>query len=302
MSHNFKRALSGLVLIGLALSFFGCKTPAVSSIPELINPLASLQFVSMEANNTSLIKLDYVLLIENPSPIEVQARIDKWDIIVNNTPINIDPIFSIEKTAGEYLFNITGIEGQQPSMEILVSLELDVPSLIAAGVPLMDDFTVDLALDLLPTNIPHELPSLRVSEAVVFPFVREPIFTITAIAILRAELINTRFRVSMKIDNPNHFPVELSAFKYELYGNGRLWASGTERSPLNIPANTSVVVNFFLLMNFIDMGRDLLDQIIRLEYVNYRFKGEAFVSTGVDYLPGFTSIFDLSGYSVVLDN
>jgi LEA14-like dessication related protein len=208
----------------------------------------------------------------------------------------------MERTAGEYLFILTETDGQQPSMEIPVSLELDVPSLIAAGVQLADDFTVELALDLLPINVPHELPSVRVSETVVFPFVREPIFTITAIAILRAELINTRFRVSMKIDNPNHFAVELSAFKYELYGNGRLWASGTERSPLDIPAKTSVVVNFFLLMNFIDMSRDLLDQIIRLEYVNYRFKGEALVSTGVDYLPGFTSKFDLSGYSVVLDN
>ena len=55
-------------------------------------------------------------------------------------------------------------------------------------------------------------------------------------------------------------------------------------------------------MNFINMKRDLLDQVINLEDVNYRFTGEAKVITGVEYLPGFSTGFDLSGYSEVLEN
>jgi LEA14-like dessication related protein len=310
MNCNYRRALSGIVLVGLLLSFVSCKTPPSPESPlfpgpgtqEPVTIIASLRFVSIEAHDTSLIKVNYILRVENPGPTEAPVIIDKWSIMVNNTATNIAPVFSINKTAGVYAFAVTGTEGQQAAMEIPLSLELDIPSLIAAGVPLTDDFTVELALDLIHVNMQLVPVSIRVSETAVFPFVREPIFTITAIAILKAELINTRFRVSMKIDNPNHFPVVLSAFKYELYGDGQSWASGTDRNPLNIPAKTSVVVNLFLLMNFIDMSRSLLDQIIRLEHVNYRFNGEAFVSTGVDYLPGFISKFDLSGYSEVLDN
>ena len=57
----------------------------------------------------------------------------------------------------------------------------------------------------------------------------------------------------------------------------------------------------FLMMNFINMRRDLLDQIINLIDVNYRFAGQAMVGTGVEYLPMFKTEFDLSGYSVVLE-
>jgi hypothetical protein len=54
-------------------------------------------------------------------------------------------------------------------------------------------------------------------------------------------------------------------------------------------------------MNFINMERSLLNQIINLVDVNYRFTGKTQVSTGIDYLPNFSTGFDLSGYSKVLE-
>jgi hypothetical protein len=54
-------------------------------------------------------------------------------------------------------------------------------------------------------------------------------------------------------------------------------------------------------MNFINMERRLLDQIINLVDVNYHFIGKAQVSTGIDYFPKFNTGFDLSGYSKVLE-
>lgn len=149
---------------------------------------------------------------------------------------------------------------------------------------------------------PVELfPEPLADETAAVPEVRPPVFNITSIAILKAELINTRFRVGLRIDNPNHFPVELSSFRYALYGNGMLWAEGLERNVFSIPANSSLTGNVFLVMNFIDMNRALLDQIIRLESVNYRFAGDVIVSTGIDDLPDFKSSFSLSGYSEVLE-
>ena len=131
--------------------------------------------------------------------------------------------------------------------------------------------------------------------------VLEPVFTITSIAILQAELINTRFRVSLRINNPNPFPVELSEFRYELYGNGRLWADGIEKNAFEVPGNSTVEGNLFLLMNFIDMQRNLLDQIINLVDVNYRFAGSALVDTLLEQHPNFRTSFDLSGYSRVFE-
>jgi hypothetical protein len=54
-------------------------------------------------------------------------------------------------------------------------------------------------------------------------------------------------------------------------------------------------------MNFIDMRRSLLDQVIAMEQIDYRFAGEATVSTGIEYLPRFRWRFNQSGRSVVIN-
>ncbi|MDR0589640.1 MAG: LEA type 2 family protein, partial [Spirochaetaceae bacterium] len=128
-----------------------------------------------------------------------------------------------------------------------------------------------------------------------------PDFNVTAIAIMKAELINTRFKVKLRVDNPNFFPVELSAFSYELYGADRFWAEGEKTDILLIPARSSAETELFLVMNFINMRRELLDQIIAMKQVNYRLAGEAEVRTRMELLPHFLVDFDRSGKSVVID-
>ncbi|MCL2043124.1 MAG: LEA type 2 family protein [Treponema sp.] len=169
-------------------------------------------------------------------------------------------------------------------------------------------FLINLAgcKSIQPAETPEELPAI--TEVLVSdeteaddPVVLPPVFSITEIAILRDDLVNTSFRVGIQIDNPNPFQVELSALSYRLFGNGRLWAQGNEQNILHVNGNSSYQGNIFLIMNFIGMSRDLLNQIIDLVDVQYRFDGEALVSTGIENLPPFITSFDLSGYSRVLD-
>jgi LEA14-like dessication related protein len=133
-----------------------------------------------------------------------------------------------------------------------------------------------------------------------FTRIREPRFSIVSIAIMQAELINTRFRVKVRIENPNPFPLTFSSFSYELYGQGRFWAGGSETDIYTIPENGETEEDLFLVMNFINMQRDLLDQIIAMRSVRYRFTGTAEIGTGAAYLPVFTTAFDLRGDSEVL--
>jgi LEA14-like dessication related protein len=137
--------------------------------------------------------------------------------------------------------------------------------------------------------------------------IQEPVLTITSIAVMKAELINTRFKVSLRIDNPNSVPLELSAFTYELYGGGRFWADGRENGAskedgavMRIPPEGFAEKDLFLMMNFMNMKREVLDQIIALKAVDYRFCGDVLVSTGIESLPQFTMRFDRSGKSPVM--
>jgi LEA14-like dessication related protein len=127
--------------------------------------------------------------------------------------------------------------------------------------------------------------------------VAEPEFNIISIVILQADLINTEFETVLKIDNPNNFPVELSTLKYELFGNGLLWADGIENDILRVPAKSSLETKFNFTMNFINMNRKLLDDVIAMRQVQYRFKGNALVRA-----PGtqiFTMNYNCTGLSEV---
>jgi LEA14-like dessication related protein len=127
----------------------------------------------------------------------------------------------------------------------------------------------------------------------------EPIFEVISIYIIQADLVVTEFEAVIRIKNPNQFASNLSSIKYELYGNNVFWAGGTANDLLRIPANSSKEINFYFSMNFINMSRKLLDDVINMKRVHYRFKGQADIQFEVPRVPAYTVNFDCSGLSEV---
>ena len=148
-------------------------------------------------------------------------------------------------------------------------------------------------------------PELAETEAEPIPEpaveIKNPEFTIVSIAIIQGELINTEFETVVRIDNPNEFAVNLASLSYTLYGNGRFWADGKAKNILYIPAKSSCETEFRFIMNFINMDRRLLDDIIAMRRVNYRFKGtvQVQVQNGLSHIPSFITNFERSGFSEV---
>jgi len=129
--------------------------------------------------------------------------------------------------------------------------------------------------------------------------VLEPEFEIVSISIIKGELINTEFEAVLKIGNPNEFPVELSTIKYELHGNRMFWADGIENNIVHIPAKNSGETKFRFSMNFINMNRRLLDDVIAMRQVQYNFKGNAVVKASTARALSFIMDFNCSGLSEV---
>jgi len=127
----------------------------------------------------------------------------------------------------------------------------------------------------------------------------EPAFDVISIAVIQADLINTQFEAVIKIDNPNVFAVNLSSLGYELYGNGKLWADGKGIDVLYIPAKSSCQTEFRFSMNFINMSRPLLDDIIAKRQVRYRFAGNVDVKPVIPNTESFNMNFERSGLSGV---
>jgi LEA14-like dessication related protein len=278
---------------------FFCLT-CKSAPPPGETPVSDLYFDHIEAESIGRVVLYYRLRTGNPRSLPLSLKIGGWKAVVdgleydrNDAPVTVDAV-----PAGETLIEVPpgGSAEKMIRMDLNLEAYRNVPAAFGDG----GDYRVELLLDLVYRYGQRETSAGETSALALFPRIREPEFTITEIAILQAELINTRFRVNLRIDNPNAFPVHLSSFGYELYGAGRFWADGRETEALYIPPRGSAETRLFLLMNFINMKRDLLDQVIAMRKIPYRFSGEALIETGVFWLPEFRMRFDRQGRSDVL--
>jgi LEA14-like dessication related protein len=255
-------------------------------------PTAALTLDRIQAGGIHQVTLFFLLEAQNPRTSAARLGLQDWEAVVNGVSSGGSAVLGLEGTAPRV--------GAGDSRQIPLELTLDLRDLPPDPGD-SDEYQAHLALNVGFFFDNQETDEVALTARAVFPRVREPDFTITAIAIKKAELINTRFLVKLRVDNPNVFPVELSAFSYELYGGDRFWAEGEETGALLIPARGFAETELSLVMNFINMRRNVLDQIIAMRQVNYRFAGEAMIRTDNEFLPHFPVDFDRSGYSAVVD-
>jgi len=290
---RFKPSLG--VALGVLLLLFcvlSCK-----GLPKPAQPVFPLDFDRIEASEPEKVDLYFTLTLENPRNTGVTLSLEGYRLFINGEEeategsTLIFPFWQADdSTTSKTTPRLAPLaQGEFP---VLLQLELN-------GNYDTEELTVTLVMDLGLAFDNKKKGSAIAQGTAEFPRIQEPVFSITSITILQAELINTRLKVRLRVDNPNYIPMDLFSFAYSLYGAGRFWAEGTEKNPCSIPAFGSVEKDLFLVMNFIDMRRDLLDQVIAMTRVRYRFTGTAEIGTSLYYLPAYTKSFDLQGDSVV---
>jgi LEA14-like dessication related protein len=283
--------LPGAVLLSTLAGLAACATgtpPPESAPPGL--PTLSLSFDRIEAAEPDSITLVLKVDVENPRSTAMDISLEGWELALNDRPVE-----------GGAELNIDGVTLAALSTGTIPGrIRLSGEALSLADQKDLTEYEAKLNLNLALQF--HDGESLRktVNARLTFPRIRQPEFTVSSLAVVQAELINTRFRVRLRIDNPNRYPLELSAFNYELYGAGRYWAEGRETEVMRIPPMSSMEKDLFLLMNFMNMKREVLDQVIALRTVPYRLTGDVRISTGIEYLPQFNMRFDRSGDSPVV--
>ena len=176
----------------------------------------------------------------------------------------------------------------------LVEFDFDAPEGDAPLIPL------NIAASVSFTSAGGGSGTAEIACADEFPRIMPPELRIASIRILKDELINTRLRVDLEILNPNMFPLSFAALDYKLFGEGRYWASDSLAKAFAVPALQTATASLYLTMNFTDMSRSLLDQVIKLAAVNYRLVGAGRIDTGLEFFPQFVLPFDMAGRTQVL--
>ncbi|MDR1353080.1 MAG: LEA type 2 family protein [Treponema sp.] len=284
-----------LLFLAFCLSCASPAPPPGESAP-FPRPRASLSFDRIEAESPERLTLWFNLEAENPRGKDARLASSARSASFNGKTVLPGSAFTVpegpvaggEKLAAPLRLDINASDIETPNTEAKEPLKN------TAG-----EYRAELAFDLVFDYGGGETEKVPVKAAASFPLILEPEFRIISVAVKKAELIDTRFKVKIRLKNPNSFPVELSAFSFELYHGGSLWAGGSRKNIMLIPQGQSAEAELLLTMNFIDMRRDLLDQVIAMQQIDYRFAGEATISTGIAYLPHFRWKFDQSGRSIV---
>lgn len=172
---------------------------------------------------------------------------------------------------------------------IPLAFDVDAPAGDAPTVPLRLTARLEYASAAGGTD------ATTIERACGFPRILPPVMRISSIRILKDELINTKLGVDLVVENPNAFPLSFAELEYRLYGEGRYWASGSLAKAFVVPAGESASASLYLTMNFTDMSRSLLDQVIKLATVRYRLVGAGRIDTGLEFLPRFVQPFDMAG-------
>lgn len=280
--------LAAVLFPAALLVFSGCSgaPPAASqSAPRL-----SMVFDRLEASGPDRVTAYFFIFVSNSGTEGIVVEFEKSTVFVNGTELLSGFAGGAETTRID--------PGAEKQIEAVCSL--DLKKLAPPVSPETEALHVKTLAELGFVFDGGERGSVVTGAGFSFSRIREPRFSLVSIAIMQAELINTRFRVKVRIENPNPFPLTFSSFSYELYGHGRFWAGGSESDIYTIPENGEAEEDLFLLMNFINMQRGLLDQIIAMRSVRYRFTGKAEIGTGMEYLPSFTAAFDIEGDSEVV--
>lgn len=300
-----------LLFIPIGLSFFGCATtnsnPSNPS-PRVVDPppILLLHNPSIVSGGGGTVLLKVNLVLDNPSDILYALQSLGFDgtIQLSDRAINLDSFQGLPtpEQMTETVLN------PRSRLEWPITISLPMDQIIQTPVdrsleePTLDPLLpIDLRAMVALRDPPGQLKTLECTIQDHIKRIYKPEVTILSIAVKRAELINTRLKVLLAIDNPNDFPVSVSNFSYELYGAGRFWADGSMNDLFTIDAHEQTEKDLFLVMNFINMKRDLLDQVIALRSVQYRFHGDITIQTPLDFLPEFSYSFDHSGVSSVLE-
>ena len=89
---------------------------------------------------------------------------------------------------------------------------------------------------------------------------RPPAVTLADLQILEAVLFEQRYRLRLRIQNPNADPLRVQAMDYELELNGRDFGRGVSSRPFTVPAFGETVVEVDLVSNI----SRVLDQVWNL--------------------------------------
>ncbi len=217
---------------------------------------------------------DYDLLIEESSFISGRSseelRVSSGDTSTISLPLSF--------TFKELREVLRKTEGKREAPYTLnVGLDIDVP--LASK-----DFRVEKSSEgSLP--VPN-LPEVSLKELIITNFGRT--------------IISLEYGI--KVNNPNTFEIDLGELEYSLSVDNNRWVSGTTGRSYTLEPEESKVVHMPLELNYLEVGRTVVDLLMSGQELAYRVDGSS--SVGIHFenfeIPDYSFDIEKTGTAAII--
>ncbi len=293
LTDVFSRAAAVLPIAAcVAAALVGCATKPSSAVrgPE---PRASLTAAPIRLIDRSHARLHLEARVDNPRDEELSLIAAECVLVVEGSSTKPETIRPVQVLPVHV--------AARDSSVIVFAAELDLGALgedvIGPEGPAEAPWSAAASFRLRSSG-GEEIEAVGAATGSI-PIIREPEISIRSLRIVRDVLVTTRLALGVEIRNPNAFPVELSRFSYDFYGEAKKWARGDDDAAIRVPARNQSLHELEFEMNFADVDRRLFDLVAKLGTISYRLSGSASVTTGLEVLPSFSLGFNLEGSCLV---
>jgi len=148
----------------------------------------------------------------------------------------------------------------------------------------------------LSFNIPVLGPvRIPVSTSGDVPTIKLPAITLQSLKLKRLTLTGAELDLAININNPNSWGIILNSMDYGLTINKANWADGKVLDKVSILGKKENLLHIPIVLNFLQIGTSLYQEISSGGNLNYQFKGNARLSSSLEMLGDINMPFDLSG-------
>jgi len=86
-----------------------------------------------------------------------------------------------------------------------------------------------------------------------------PSVTLVGLKAIEASLLEQRFVVQLRVQNPNGVAIPITGMSFELYLNGQLFATGVSAQPVTLPRMGEAIVEIMVVSDLASLFRQVLE-------------------------------------------
>ena len=248
-------------------------------------PTVTVDKVKMTNLTFQKVDLKFDLNINNPNSIAISLAGFDYDFLLNNSSFikgdNNEPV-----EIKEYGNSIVSIPISLTFKNIYSTYQ-NITQKDSLNYALKTGLSFDLPV-LGKTRIPIE------TEGMV-PAIKLPGVSLASIKLGKIGFTSVDLVAAIKIDNPNAFDLGFEKFGYQLDIAGKNWLSGVSRQSVKVNNKQETVLELPISLNVLEMGQSVINMISGGTKLDYKFSGNADLTTSIPLLETYKFNYDKNG-------